>query len=732
MIPYSCNLSDPWYNYYVSLSVPIPCRETSPSDGRAVGGVAMYILAPAAKRRRGFTIAEMMVVVAILAILAALAIPGILSTQRLLHMKELDNCAQELFLTAQNRLTAQKSSGSVAQLTHAGPGQDRSVQGVSALADYAAYYLTEETIGELLPRESLASALQSNYFYVLYDADSASVLTVLYSTTPFAYQTGYNVVGLGLQARIQADLWIGWYNGTPASSEDILQLDAPIITIQNGEKLIAEITVTTPSAAAAPLSDIDLKVSIGDISLPVGTPVPTGARSQTYTVILDSLAPGEPRFRDLSTGVAPGEGFTLRAWATSSAGQDSTYNYATDNSLFASGSGGGTAYIACGRHLQNLDQGSGVTDAVIRAVQTADVRFDDTGEQDSWYACYTEANVPYMPITNPDLLTYDGYHSARLAQTTITGLSAHSVSQAGLFAAFSGSGLYNIWLVNPAFSASGSAGGLAAVADGDALTVENCQVYHAYSHRTVQQALGSYTNAQISAPTAGGLVGRAQGSLNIKNSLAATLIQSGTLAGGLVGSVAGPFDITDSYADCYLSGQQVGGLVGRSTLVGAVTTSYAAGFVWDSSIAAGIACGPGRVQVSDSYSAMSYLSAQDVYPLVANGIARSAYYLSVAAPRNDVGEACSADQLQQTALSARFAPATGSSTRPYDLMDGMALTVYPFPQLTGMIHYGDWQSEFESEDQADYEDYDGGSSFSGDDPVQDPIGPDSPTPLDGL
>lgn len=670
----------------------------------------MYIQPSKRRSRRGFTLAEMMAVVAILAILAALAIPNLVSYQRLLRMQELDHCAQELFLSAQNRLTARKSSGTVAQLAGSGAEGERLVQGIPELS--GARFLTEQTVDELMPRETLESGLLNGSFYILYDQDSGSVLAVLYSREPFAYQEGYGAVGLSARERVARELWVGWYNGAPAGSESVVQLDAPSITIHNGEKLTAEITVTTPSATAAPLSSIDLKVSIGDVSLPAGDPVPVGAMSQRYTIVLDSLAAGEPRFAELGTGVAPGEDFTLRAWAgcTSSSVQDSPYNYASGNSLFASGSGGGTAYIACGRHLQNLDQSSGVEGRVNQAVQTANLRFDDTGAEDCWYAYYTRQGVSFQPITNHALAVYNGYDASKQAQTTITGLSA-SGTQAGMFAAFSGAGLYNVWLVNPSFHGGQYAGGLAALADGDHLAIENCRVYHAYADRSVREALTSFDNHQVSAPQSGGLVGRALGAITVTDSLAATLVHGERLAGGLVGS-AGSVTVSGSYAACYLSGYQVGGLAGQVETDGRVASCYTAGFVSNADIAAGLACGPAHIRVEDSYSAVSYLSAEDtdVYPLVTDGSAASSYYLAVpASADNGIGVSCSGNQLEQLTLSGQFAPATGSTTRPYNLMEGMALTIYSFPRLARLPHYGDWRSEFESGALVYYERYEDGS-----------------------
>jgi Tfp pilus assembly protein FimT len=59
----------------------------------------------------GFTMAEMMGVVAIIVILAAVAFPLIISMQKDLRMRELDDHAQQIYNAVQNRLSAIKASG---------------------------------------------------------------------------------------------------------------------------------------------------------------------------------------------------------------------------------------------------------------------------------------------------------------------------------------------------------------------------------------------------------------------------------------------------------------------------------------------------------------------------------------------------------------------------------------------------------------------------------------------
>ena len=63
------------------------------------------------RNNRGFTLAEMLIGVAILVVLMSIAIPGAVAFQRKLHMAELDDYARQIFMAAQSEMTNMKASG---------------------------------------------------------------------------------------------------------------------------------------------------------------------------------------------------------------------------------------------------------------------------------------------------------------------------------------------------------------------------------------------------------------------------------------------------------------------------------------------------------------------------------------------------------------------------------------------------------------------------------------------
>ena len=59
----------------------------------------------------GFTLAELLITVAIIGILAAFGFVAVVQAHRNLRLREMDDTAREIFVAAQNHLTAAKASG---------------------------------------------------------------------------------------------------------------------------------------------------------------------------------------------------------------------------------------------------------------------------------------------------------------------------------------------------------------------------------------------------------------------------------------------------------------------------------------------------------------------------------------------------------------------------------------------------------------------------------------------
>ena len=64
----------------------------------------------------GYTLTEMLVVIAIIAILVAIAIPSVIAISRALKFKRLNDHAKSIFMAAQQTLTDMRSDGDLKRL----------------------------------------------------------------------------------------------------------------------------------------------------------------------------------------------------------------------------------------------------------------------------------------------------------------------------------------------------------------------------------------------------------------------------------------------------------------------------------------------------------------------------------------------------------------------------------------------------------------------------------------
>ena len=146
-------------------------------------------------KRSGFTLAEVLIVIAIIVILAAIGSVEVIRYQRRLKLMEADSIAKEIYLTAQNRLTASWASGEWNELlNNKSPeyfGEENSRIAISASGDHAFLYVSNRnnsgTISGnvlddvILPFGSIDETVRSGGTYLIdYDKLTATVYDVFY------------------------------------------------------------------------------------------------------------------------------------------------------------------------------------------------------------------------------------------------------------------------------------------------------------------------------------------------------------------------------------------------------------------------------------------------------------------------------------------------------------------------------------------------------------------------
>ena len=636
------------------------------------------------RSRSGFSLAELLTVVAILAVLIAVAVPAVVAASKTLKMRELDDTAREIFLAAQNTLTARKADG-----TLSAPEGDQ-VEGQEGW-----YWLFDGATEFLLPDGAVEPAVAENHIAIWYNAASAMVLEVYYGEKNGSFASpgcdwvsseirngdySNNSNQSGNVEELRAEKRIGYYDGTDLPRGAVEQLLPPSLEIVNGDKLT--VTVTVPKALAYSANGVVLTVTVEELDnsgMPTENTEKFNGLSYSpvdgkYELVLDSLTEESRQFKKVCLTIRPGANIRVTAKLSASPAADGTKYLSASawketNSLFAERTGD-TVSVACARHLQNLeDDYSGFSSgSAVKAEQTDAI---------DW-----AAGRGFQSIGNSCIASYSG------GGLEIRGLNA------GLFDnTVTNMSLKGIRIVNPSINGTGAVGALANTASG--AVIDNCRVYATtIDPGTVGDQKENFTRLgtefAVTGGMAGGLIGSAT-DCTITKSFAALSVVSGSTAGGLIGSASG-CSITDCYATAEnLSGTLQSAMFAGQMSGGSVTGCYAAGNIASSGgTVSGFANGSG--EFSNSYCAVSY-NKEDGTPTgtkpqygFADGTINTCAYLSVNTPVNENSAAHKNYEELKTWITG-WQTLSAAQTHPYRAeLDGQA---YPFPGLN-MPHYGSW------------------------------------------
>ena len=686
------------------------------------------------RRTAGFTMTEILLVVAILAVLFGVTAVGLVQMQKELRQKELDSKAETIYMVAQNRLTELAASG---RSDLYDPKKHDDIQSLvitpidsESNRDGALYYVSAALLGAensaaqaLMPTSRIDKALRDANWVIEFDPASGSVYAVFYSESSMNYQPeAFNSLRIK-KMRLKAGAAVGYYGGDAAVTLDTATLE-PEIRVLNEECLHAILSCYAPDGG-----NLTFEITVSDT---FGNSVTrtAGRESQViankrwvYDLTLDKLTTGK-RFHEAYPELVPGSDLTIRFRAISANDMiDEGSTEAVTNSLFASVQSE-TAEITYGRHLQNLDMASGINDndgklKITKAVQRSHLHFeDDADNNEDWYSLYG-ANT-YEPINNPSLMHYTGSYqlsgsgaaAGEQVRCVIYGLQTDK----GMFDTFYGDSLCDITLSGAAITGGERAGALAATisSKSDTPAVQGCRVY-------LSEAEGDLTDktekdVRIKGSRyVGGLVGYAACGLKISDSFAATVIgqQTSETVGGLVGYAHDTIEISGSYADCYLYGQKVGGLIGGAAAGNSsFKNCYAAGYIYAQKTAAGF-LPQTAAHIKNAYAVIKYDNAADAKAYAAVSAcddANNLYYIADGGASGDVGQAVSYEKLSKRDafvknLGTAFSATTGGDhTFAYNLMN-QGLTDYSFPKLAKLAHYGDWAADFQDETPVYYEVY---------------------------
>ena len=647
------------------------------------------------KNSRGFTISEVLIAVAVLAVLAAVAVPAIFSVRQNMRMRRLNDTAREIYLTAQSELTGRQAAGTAENIGGVQEGAE-DCYWLSSIGDGAENLIR---VGLLEPQTA------ENHYMIWYNAATATVLEVYYSegvmeeadVRALLYSDSY---GTDNSARRVNDL-VGYYRGDDIDFErqkQSLPVVLKLVDDLDKDELRAEITVPNPSEAVTGGGRLTMTVEeLDQFGVPTGAkheiPLEFDPITGKCEYLLDTLT--GVRFSDVFTEITPGANIRVSATLTVDGKLPSVARRAC-NSLFASRVGNDAA-IAGARHLQNLNRDiSGVT-GIETAKQTKDITIP-TG-------------VEFLGIDTRQIDGFKEYNGACMEIHNLRGGS-------GLFANARNVDIKDVRIVNPRVkSRNNSVGVLASEATN--CTIDGCRVYAQSKNADGTVNYDGFEDIGLEGPTTvGGLVGRATG-CNIKYCFSAlpyiTARQSGGAgsAGGLIGyATSCNIECCYSAVDSFIGTGRCGGLIGLGS-GGSAVNCYAVGNIYTSYMAYGFAAG--NIKVTRSYAAVTYYppegspSIEAAEPFAANAASDCAYLKQGSAETAGSAAACSYEEMESKNIMGEWSPCDAAASHPYSRdLEG---NIFPFSVAKDnygiMPHYGSWPTK--SVDNIKLYDTDGGS-----------------------
>lgn len=713
------------------------------------------------RAKKGFTLAELMIALAILALISAIAVPSVISVRNNLMMTERDNLARQIFHAAQQQLLSKKSAGTLDAIA-ATPMTSKPTDFPGELNAWnSSYvYLDGEDARALLDGGVIEASLLEGNIVIEYNQLTGMVYGAFYS--PDGYD--YFINDRSAQALRKAK--VGYYGGSGV--EDVSAgkvIPSELYIVDDGERFYAYFE---------PIEEMQYTLTISSVNEPENyykTPIFT---AQSYRApglkqaVLDygSYAPGERAlvFRMLLD--APFEssvGSSSRAsFSNLYNGKRSTWQYwgewggekfivgedllitleiaredgagvpvqvrKTVNSIFQSLDISGefpVVTISNQRHLQNISTAVSACNytyntvhlAQFSAVQTKDIAWTAPNGRD------------FLPIRNDLFFGYDGggfllenFHT--VAQEWLGGGIFSSIGISSGQRAF----YRDITLVNcssdyDSNENSGATAGIlgASITNAD---VTRCKAYVDPSRVENFDYRNYYVRARRNA---GGLFGAANNTIfnECSASIPYILVEGGNTKGTAGGFVASSGTAATVYNNCYAvlgyatdatgnsfaggitiasnQGGSAGGFIG-STWCGTFTNCYATGGVIRNVSNPETTGGfHGRAHPLSYNNCYSAVLMDDGFPFVpgTNSFKDSAnnYYLRGTGTLEQVAK----NDATRAASPEEICTAMDSVQGLTTVASATATNpygmsgAYPYPRISALYHYGDWYLPQEGE-----------------------------------
>lgn len=558
------------------------------------------------KNRKGFTLGEMLITVAVVAILSAVAIISVVGYLWNVRLLDADQAAREVYLAAQYHLSLARERGTLDQYKGKDLGtmdqlyadSDYVNQDGGTLYDlvYSPGNNAADVINAILPQGSIDETMRTGGSYIItYDKDTATVVGVFYSYAGRSYGYSFTADTLTKEANAlqeamnnkdsadakavrkhfpdtKAKKTIGFYGGRDLAAAD--KTDAPVLSIENGDTLSAVVTLSekqnqlltpTPNGYAIQLTIRGEKsgntfTKVFDAkSADVVLPGKDNGIFQ-YAAVLDAWQDkdggGSLQFGRQFDNLIPGENITVIASIVKQAGQDQyssvskPSNSVNTNSMFGSlktENNQNTVTISSIRHLENLAKIDSSKLNIVKAQQVTDISF--TAYQKNM-ASFFNNNHPdlyiYQPVELKNDLSYDAGYSDSKGNSRQYMLSDLAVSGVGVFDGLEEGkklSVSNLQIIDINVKAEGGKPAGALLGNAKENTTVRADNILVWDKSA---AIGITAEAD-----AGGLIGHSDGTVTITNTAVSAYVKStGGNAGGLAGSAA-KLSVSSSYVSAH-------------------------------------------------------------------------------------------------------------------------------------------------------------------------------------
>ena len=559
----------------------------------------------------GFTLAELLIVVAIITVLGGVSFIAVQNYQRDMALLERDAIAKEIFIAAQNHLTMADSQGYMGVEMDKPEYETTIKRSEETIKVYVAAYggTMTDPLDVMLPFGAIDETVRAGGRYAIrYQTNPARVLDVFYwtpGTSRFDGTASYdaNMLALGAESarnnRKNNKPIIGWYGGEGVEAGGEYRIVAPKLEVVNAETLYVKITDTnsdyTDTETAKALARMKLIIkgvtsnamlSVSLNSSDINARLEYDNVNKVYTYVLDDITKADMHFADLASETdspfLPGEDIVVQAVAYSNERLSNIAYSAeyTTNSLFGdleevktTAEGGTetvthTAMIGNMRHLENLDPSVSNLDnlkgedstqpknvlKIAAARQLVDLAApadpDDTDAKDLSWAGFKTATGGTKVFEYKDTAGAESFHPVTPGYALDYQGQGHSVE--GISVNVTGdAGLFG------ALSEDSSVSDLALIdfnivgknAGALAGSMTGADVTNVVAYNTAAYNTAAGLTATVAGTgDVGGLIGTMSGG-SVEKSAAALVVRStGGNAGGLIGSASDSATVTASYA----------------------------------------------------------------------------------------------------------------------------------------------------------------------------------------